>query len=108
MKPSNPSQPSDAVKVRYTGGMDIGDYYWGLYRDHYRDPFPHSLLRTKQIVHVTKRLQSDSNSATLRGAEQQAPSSAKLKSPSTFAKEIELPAEAFRGYSKGGLQTAAM
>ena len=24
--------------------MDYGDYYWGLYRDYYRDPFPHSLL----------------------------------------------------------------
>ena len=23
------------------GGMDIGDYYyWGVYRDYYRDPFP--------------------------------------------------------------------
>ena len=21
---------------------------WGLYRDYYRDPFPHSLLRTRQ------------------------------------------------------------
>ena len=20
--------------------MDIGDYYWGLYRGYYRDPFP--------------------------------------------------------------------
>ena len=30
------------------GGMDHGDYYWGLYRDYDRDPFPHSLLRTGQ------------------------------------------------------------
>ena len=30
------------------GGMDYGDYYWGFYRDYYRDPFPHSLLRTRQ------------------------------------------------------------
>ena len=22
------------------GGRDYGDYYWGLYRDFYRDPFP--------------------------------------------------------------------
>ena len=33
------------------GGMGHGDDYWGLYlyRDYYRDPFPHSLLRTRQI-----------------------------------------------------------
>ena len=24
--------------------MGDGDYYWVLYRDYYRDPFPHSLL----------------------------------------------------------------
>ena len=24
------------------GGMDYGDYYWGLYKDCHRDPFPHS------------------------------------------------------------------
>ena len=29
--------------------MDYGDYYWG-YRDYYRDPFPHSLLSTRQII----------------------------------------------------------
>ena len=47
--------------------MDYGDYYWGVYRDYYRDPFPdkfscpcsgwrlpgtylnpHSLLSTRQ------------------------------------------------------------
>ena len=28
--------------------MGYGDYHWGLYRDYYRDPFPHSLLRTRQ------------------------------------------------------------
>ena len=27
--------------------MGSGDYYWGLYRDYYRDPFPHSLLSTR-------------------------------------------------------------
>ena len=26
--------------------MDFGDYYQGLYRDYYRDPFPRSLLST--------------------------------------------------------------
>ena len=30
------------------GGMGYEDYYWGLYRDDYRDPFLHSLLRTTQ------------------------------------------------------------
>ena len=29
--------------------MGYGGYYWGLYRDYYRDPFPHSLLSTRQI-----------------------------------------------------------
>ena len=28
--------------------MDYGDYCWGLYRDYERDPFPHSLLSTRQ------------------------------------------------------------
>ena len=27
-------------------GTDIGD----LYRDYHRDPFPHSLLRTRQVM----------------------------------------------------------
>ena len=31
-----------------TGGMGYGDYYWGLYWDYYRDPFPHSLLSIRQ------------------------------------------------------------
>ena len=30
------------------GGMDYGDYYWGLYRGYYRDPFHHSLLSTRE------------------------------------------------------------
>ena len=34
------------------GGMDYGDYCWGLYRDYYRDPFPHSLLSTRQEMRV--------------------------------------------------------
>ena len=29
--------------------MDYGDYCWGLYRDYYWDPFPHSLLSTREI-----------------------------------------------------------
>ena len=28
--------------------MDYGDYYWGLYRDYYKDLFPHSRLSTRQ------------------------------------------------------------
>ena len=28
--------------------MDYGDYNWGLYKDYYMDPFPHSLLSTRQ------------------------------------------------------------
>ena len=36
--------------------MDYGDYYWGLYRGYYRDPFPHSLLRAaaKQMSDVVR------------------------------------------------------
>ena len=32
------------------GGMGYGDNYWELYRDYYRDPFPHSLLSTRQSL----------------------------------------------------------
>ena len=28
--------------------MGYGDY-WGVYRDYYADPFPHSLLSTSEI-----------------------------------------------------------
>ena len=28
--------------------MGYWDYYWGLYRGYYKDPFPHSLLSTRQ------------------------------------------------------------
>ena len=31
------------------GGMDSGDYDWGVYRD----PFPHSLLSTRQRKKTT-------------------------------------------------------
>ena len=30
--------------------MDYGDYYWGFYRDYYRDPFSHSLLSARQAI----------------------------------------------------------
>ena len=29
--------------------MNYGDYYWGLYRVYYRDPFPHPLLSTREL-----------------------------------------------------------
>ena len=29
--------------------MDYRDYYLGFYSDYYRDPFPHSLLSTREI-----------------------------------------------------------
>ena len=29
--------------------MGYGDYYWGLCRDYYRDPFPYSLLSTREF-----------------------------------------------------------
>ena len=32
------------------GGMDYGGYYRGSYRGHYRDPFPHSLLSTRESL----------------------------------------------------------
>ena len=28
--------------------MGYGDYCWGLYRDYYGDPFPHSSLSTRE------------------------------------------------------------
>ena len=30
--------------------MHYGDYYWGLYRDNYRDSFPHYLLSIRQLI----------------------------------------------------------
>ena len=30
--------------------MDYGDYYCGLSRDYYQDPFPHSLLGTREFL----------------------------------------------------------
>ena len=37
-------------RLRGNGGMDYEDYYWGLYRDYNRDPFPHSLVSTKEYL----------------------------------------------------------
>ena len=34
--------------LRREWGNGLWDYYWGLYRDYYRDPFPHSLLSTRE------------------------------------------------------------
>ena len=33
-------------------GNGLWDYYWGLYRDYYTDPFPHSLLSTRQFLTI--------------------------------------------------------
>ena len=41
-------RPSSPWCLVGNGGMCYGDYYWGLYRDYYRDPFPNSLLSTRQ------------------------------------------------------------
>ena len=30
--------------------MGYGDDYWGVERDYYRDPLPHSLLSTRESV----------------------------------------------------------
>ena len=40
--------------------MGIGDYYWGLYRGYYRDPFPHSREKSFSAVAVrqSQRLQN--------------------------------------------------
>ena len=32
--------------------MGYGDYYWGFYRDYYRDPFPHSLQAPDRLCPV--------------------------------------------------------
>ena len=53
--PAQIPKPCKAYKPHQTlwflagnGGMGYWDNYCGLYRDYYRDPFPHSLLRTRQ------------------------------------------------------------
>ena len=32
--------------------MEYRDHYLGLYRHYYRDPFPHSLLSTRECLHM--------------------------------------------------------
>ena len=39
--------------------MDYVDCYWGLYRDYFWDPFPHSLLSTRQTWQAFKSCLSD-------------------------------------------------
>ena len=46
--------------------MDIGDDYWGLYRGYYRDPFPHSLLRTRRKIPINLQPQKDSFNESVR------------------------------------------
>ena len=36
--------------------MGYGDYYWGLKRDYYRDPFPPSLLSTRESNHELRKI----------------------------------------------------
>ena len=45
------------------GGMDYRDDYWGLYRDYYRDAFPHSLLSTRE---TSKRIQLNTSGMFLK------------------------------------------
>ena len=50
--------------------MGYGDYYyWGLYRDYYRHPFPHSLLSTREDPHDSaqndKHCQSDGDGSII-------------------------------------------
>ena len=47
---------SVSLVLSWEWGMGYGDYYWGLYRGYYRDPFPHSLLRTRQLCGGTVSL----------------------------------------------------
>ena len=50
--------------------MDYGDHYWGLYRDYYRDPFPHSLLSTrKRMADAETAVRSTWPTRLLFGAE---------------------------------------
>ena len=43
--------------------MEYGDYYWGSYRDYYRDPFPHSLLSTRQSHQLGRPFVDDTEQA---------------------------------------------
>ena len=44
--------------------MGYRDYYWGLCRDYRKDPFPHSLLRTRQSCLTTRRSSQIQNLST--------------------------------------------
>ena len=46
------------------GGMGYGDYSLGVYRDYYRDPFPHSLLSTRQQYQMPPCRLEDENEFT--------------------------------------------
>ena len=94
------------------GGMDYGDYYWGLYRGYYRDPFPHSLLSTRQYCSLLQRSLSVFRSFCLRfsgthkacitGLSQRAESKESKKSGCTkvYAPAWNHPAENFGAYHK--------
>ena len=57
---------SDVRTVRFLVGNGDGDYYWGLYRDYCRDPFPHSLLSTRQTIWHSEFRSFGFNSLRLR------------------------------------------
>ena len=46
--------------------MDHKDYYWGLYRDYYMDPFLHSLLSTREWFRVESVLRLWVGTAAMR------------------------------------------
>ena len=52
--------PSLARKktVWFLVGNGLWDYYWRLYRDYHRDPFPYSLLRTRQKTAAKRVMQA--------------------------------------------------
>ena len=50
------------------GLSDFRDYYLGLYKDYYRDPFPHSLLSTKSSPRFTYRGLVGSKGTDFRGS----------------------------------------
>ena len=60
--------------------MDYGDDYWGLYRDHYQDPFPHSLRRTRQTSVILMQT-LNSRIVTLRTPYSQVPLNPKPLNP---------------------------
>ena len=46
---------SDCLALSREWGMCYGDYYWGTYRDYYRDPSPPSLLSTREASELGGR-----------------------------------------------------